>query len=427
MNLHSLTKENMESFKKIALFAYLSLCKSQHCECKESLRAFIEHLNNVTSKAVDKPVIINDVCFSNTTRLDCKDIVNYMQITESKHEFFYDMVNDKKIFKSYIDEPLKNTIVQCMAAIVTHEGFIDMQTKMQEQRMFAMCNHVLHSILFCDNSPSSRIVNIILPETLSVSGANVHFSFTHQIPHECEYYMLMPYSEEYCNESYKENGAPILQYINQLLHMEKGKCNVNENCDAVIYLKDVLANAMNKWITDTIFMLFSDSGKYYGSSICAAPGELYKQYVQTINSALIGSPISNIIQNTRAIRNNVENGVQENNCKYTLGMQFVDAAIENHDIIGKAILSSDSNRRNEENNENHEMFKRGDMLTIFVAISGNINNHATLKIGKLFAKNIDPDENNTNSFKQYIINHQGNHIKQIVYAIVVPLDNSECE
>jgi hypothetical protein len=346
-----------------------------------------------------------------------------MQMTEPTHECFYDIVDGKKACKSYIHETLKTTIIKGMVAIAHHERFIYIQTKMQETRIVAMCNHILQAILYCDNTSSSHIVNVILPDTLTVSGANVQFSFTQQIPHEYEYYMIMPYAEEYG----KENGAPILKYINQLLQMDKGKCCVNKNCNTLIYLKDELATVMNKWITDTNFILFSDSGKYHGSSICAAPGELYKQYVQTINSSLIGSPISNIIQNVDSIRHNIENGLQENNLKCPLGNQFVEAIIENHDIIGKAILASDPQRRNEDNHENHCIFKNGDMLTVFVAISGNIHSNATMKIGKLFAKNVDPDENNNSSFKQYIINHEGNHIKRIVYAIVIPLVDSEDE
>jgi hypothetical protein len=215
--------------------------------------------------------------------------------------------------------------------------------------------------------------------------------------------------------SYIDYGAPILQSINHIIKLEKGEWVINNN--ELSFYKDRIATLINKWITNTTFLLISDGGKYNGSNIYAAPSQLYKHYTQAINSCLIGSPFANIINNMENIKKNIEDGKQQ----YTsnkLGKQFIESVIENNDIIADSIMKAHPYRKNHDSNHEISLFHKGDMLTIFVSISGNIENNSNTS---LFYQYIDPAIDNTSSFKRYIINNTGDRIKPLIYAIIVPL------
>jgi len=205
------------------------------------------------------------------------------------------------------------------------------------------------------------------------------------------------------------------------MKLEKGECIINNN--ELSFYKDRIATIMNKWITNTTFLLISDGGKYNGSNIYAAPSQLYKHYTQTINSSLIGSPFANIINNMENIKKNIEDGRQQD-ISNKLGKQFIESVIENNDIIANSTMKVHPYRRTPNSNHETSLFHKGDMLTIFISISGNIENNS---ITSLFYEYIDPSIDNTSSFKRYIINNTGDRIKPLIYAVLVPLIDDSIE
>jgi hypothetical protein len=293
----------------------------------------------------------------------------------------------------------------------------------------SMCKHIIDSIIYYnpESGAYKQIAKIVIPDALVVTGANTTFVFAEQIPEEKDYYMLVPYPDiidpttDAPNAlSYIDYGAPILQSINHILKLKNGKCELTSQNDNLIYYKEQIARIMNKWITQTTFLLISDYGKYNGSNIYAAPSELYRHYLQTIHSSLIGSPFANIINNVEAIRKNIEEGKQENTTANKLGKQLIENIIDNYENIGNAVLKSDPSRTEIDTMNETPLFRKGDMLTIFVSISGSIGT-TPIAINNIFSRCIDPNNNNTSSFKKYIINNKGDRIKPLVYALLVPL------
>ena len=296
--------------------------------------------------------------------------------------------------------------------------------------LFSLCKRMMDSMIYYDSNKITynNLVKIIVPDTLSVTGANVSTSFSDQIPKEKEYYMLLPYADIIDPNvfmpnslSYMDYGVPILQSLNKLLELRNGKVTLALNDTDFVTINNKISTIFNQWIMSTIFLLVSDSGKYYGTNSYAGTTKLHSHYVQTINSSLVGSPFSNIITNLDNIRFNIFHGKQADGVYNPIGKQLIESIISNRDDIGKAILISDPSRGRVEDGI---LFKKNDMLTIFISISGTIgNNIKNINISTLFDKNVDPLDENNSSFKKFILSKDGTKIKPIVYAIVVPINN----
>ena len=301
----------------------------------------------------------------------------------------------------------------------------------------SLCKYILDTMIYFINDAKcahkNHIIKCTLPNILSITGADVTTTFSQQIPLDTEYYMLIPYVDianpsnlNPTSLSYLDNGVPILQSLNNLISVHSGCVELN-TCASDTIKMDIV-NRFNTWINSTIFYLISDSGKYSGSCHYASPAELYLQYVQTINSALIANPLANIITDIPSIKSNINAGKQINGIINTLGNQLINSVLSNHKKIGNSVLASDPSRISAAHcNETVSLFKKGDMLIVFVAISGTIMNNADPKNGQiicikeLFSSSIDPNPKNISSFKQYILSNDGNRVKPIVYAIIVPL------
>ena len=441
--------ETRESIKKAVLFAYYALVESSNEEkytqklIKQFYNSMYAFLNGETNT-----VTIHDVILKPSYVLSANDITKIM---DNNSDFMPPFHEDMRP-KHYITQDLQSDIVKSMVMILRNCSELQELNKLlktsrskmtfesiQNSDNFtlpsasahSMCKHIVDSIIFCSTDSGSnlykQIAKIIIPDALIISGANTTFTFAEQIPQEKDYYMLVPYpdiidpvTDNPTSLSYIDYGAPILQSINNILKLQSGKCIINPEKDEVLYYKDQIANVMNKWITKTTFLLISDSGKYNGSNIYAAPSELFRHYIQTINSSLIGSPLANIINNVDSIKINIEEGKQENSISNKLGKQLIENIIDNYENIGSAVLKSDPTRTENDSIEEKALFQKGDMLTIFVSISGNIG-ATSVSINNLFARCVDPTNNNCSSFKQYIINNKGDRIKPLVYAILVPI------
>jgi len=443
-------QETRESIKKAVLFAYYALVESS-IELKYTQKLIKQFCNSMYAflNGETNSVTIHDVILNPSYVLSVNDIAKIMDNNSDFTPPFHEDMHPRY----YITQELQSDIVKSMVMILRncselHELNKLLKTTLKSKLTFesiqnsdnftlpstsvhSMCKHILDSIIFCSTDTGAnlykQIAKIIIPDALIISGANTTFTFAEQIPQEKDYYMLVPYpdiidpsTDAPSSLSYIDYGAPILQSINNILKLQNGKCVINPEKDEVLYYKDQIANVMNKWITKTTFLLISDSGKYTGSNIYAAPSELFRHYIQTINSSLIGSPLANIINNVDSIKINIEEGKQENSISNKLGKQLIENIIDNYENIGTAVLKSDPARTDNDSIEEKALFQKGDMLTIFVSISGNIG-ATSVSINNLFARCIDPTNNNCSSFKQYIINNKGDRIKPLVYAILVPI------
>jgi hypothetical protein len=427
-----------KSILKIILFAYYALI----CASNNQLYTIkiLKHFHNSMSAFLNgeiETINIREVPLTPNYVLSINDI---SKIIDHKYEFVPPFCeNDKP--KTYITHELRSDIIKSMVMILRNcENMQELNNLLKPNKMsddgsnftlpatsiYSMCQHIIDSIIYYnfESECHKQIANIILQDTLVVSGADATFTFAQQIPDEKEYYMLIPYPDIInaetdipSNLSYMDYGAPILKLINGLLKLQNNKCIINPITNEYIYYKEELEKIMNEWITKTIFLLISDSGKYKGTETNAAPSELYRHYLQTIHSSLIGNPFANIINNIEAIKTNIEEGKQENAVPTRLGKQLIENIIDNHDNIGNAVLKSDTSRTED---KERPLFQKGDMLTIFVSISGSIGT-MPVAINNIFARCIDPTINNSGSFKEYIINNKGDHIKPIIYAIMVPL------
>jgi hypothetical protein len=95
--------------------------------------------------------------------------------------------------------------------------------------------------------------------------------------------------------------------------------------------------------------------------------------------------------------------------------------VDNAYAIRASILAADPSRQPPANSINAPiLLKKHDHLIVYVDISGSIDNDS-IDLREIFFKNIDPLSDNTSSFKTYLLNHEGNQIKPIRYAIVLPM------
>jgi hypothetical protein len=443
-----------ECLRKAVIFAYFALICAQ--SSTDTLQQFETVINNIVNGVASTDIVlIQDVSFSANTVITLQDITDIFDTNADFCPPFH--IDDTA--KTYITQSVQVAVIKAMSGILRNcPGLHKLNRiihKTGDNRgdnavlpltsLFSMCKHVLDAMIFYSEfAVAHQMAKITIDEPLTVSGANLTFSFAEQIPSDKEYYMLVPYPDIIDPQtampnslSYLDYGAPILQSLNHLLKIKNGKSVINEQADEVLYYKDKFATAMNRWITNTKYLLISDTGRYYGTSIYASPSELYRHYIQTINSSLIGSPFANIINNTDGIKANIEAGMQANSTVNRLGKQLVDNVMQNVDMIGRSILASDPSRASDmiyETNSAHgeyRLFRKGDMITIFVAISGTIGNMnmgangQQINIGSVFARNVDPYGDNASSFKRYIINHTGDRIKPLIYAILVPVIDDE--
>jgi hypothetical protein len=436
--------QTRESLKKAVIFAYYAFAESAMDQ--PYTHKMVKHFYNSMSALLNEEIEnidINNVSLKEDYVLSISDIIKIM---DNKSDFSPPFYEDNQP-KKYITQELQSDVIKSMVMILRNcEELQELNAMLKPTKnritygnqqidnftlpsasIHSMCKHMINAIIYYNFETGfyKQIAKVILPETLVVTGANTNFIFAEQIPQEKDYYMLVPYPEiidpdtnNPISLSYADYGAPILQYINELLKLQNGNCVINVESDNLSYCKSQIAKIMNEWISNTVFLLISDSGKYNGANIYAAPSELYRHYLQTIHSSLIGNPFSNIISNTETIKKNIEEGKQENGIVNKLGNQLVDNIMNNYTNIANAVLKSDPSRG--EDNDDQTLFRKGDMLTIFISISGSIGN-TPIAINNIFAKSIDPDVNNVNSFKNYIINNNGDRIKPLVYAIVIPL------
>jgi hypothetical protein len=439
-------KSNNESRKailKVILFAYYAfVCASdEQINTNTLIKEFYNAMSAILNEDIDS-IDIKGVSLKKNYVLTTKDIASIM---DNKCDFIPPFCDNDKP-KNYITQELQSNVVKSMVMILRNcenmEDLNDMLKKTNPKfgysqnmdnftlpaaSIHSMCKYITDAIIYYNfESEYKQIAKVILPDELLVSGANATFAFAQQIPHEKEYYMLIPYPDIVDSEeepsilSYMDYGAPILDYMNGLLKLQNNKCVINSNEDETLYLKSQLEPIINDWINKTLFLLISDNGKYNGSNIYSAPSELYMHYLQTIHSSLIGNPFANIISNIDSIKKCIEEGNQENNNTNKLGKQLVENILNNCETIGNAVLKSDPSRTS---NPDNVLFKKGDMLTIFVSISGSIG-ITPVAINNIFYKCIDPNVNNTSSFKQHIINNSGDRIKPLIYAIMVPINEN---
>lgn len=438
-------KNNNESRKaihKICLFAYHAFVSSSDEESDTNIliKEFYEAMSAILNEDIDV-IVVRGITLKPRYVLSTNDILS---ILDNKCDFVPPFCYNAHP-KKYLTQELQSNVIKSMVMILRNcENMEELNDLLKTSKnkivysqntdnftlpsasIHSLCKHITDSIIYYNfDSEYKQIAKIILPDELLVSGANATFAFTQQIPHEKEYYMLLPYPDIIDSESpsmlsYMDYGAPILEHMNGLLKLQNEKCVVNSNEDETTYLKSQLETIMNEWITKTIFLLISDYGKYNGSNIYSAPSELYRHYLQTIHSSLIGNPFANIISNIDAIKTSIEEGNQENYRNNKLGKQLVENILNNCELIGNSVLKSDPSRTG---NSENILFKKGDMLTIFVSISGSIG-ITPVAINNIFYKCIDPNVNNTSSFKQYIISNSGDRIKPLIYAIMIPISEN---
>ena len=291
---------------------------------------------------------------------------------------------------------------------------ISVEISLYNYSVQGLCNHLLDVILEINDSDVvgySPIVRYDLPGALSVSGADATTRFARQLGVEGTYYMLSPYTDD--NNTIGEENTNL---INQLL-----SSSINNDNEAINSIKSTLSSFMNIWITTVPFLLISDNGKYTGTSHQASIGELYSHYTQTIHSALVGNPNVNILSNMNDVRENISIGSQIDGSSNTLGEQFVNSIVDNAFAIRASILAADPSRQPPANNINAPiLLKKHDHLIVYVDISGSIDNDS-IDLREIFFKNVDPLLDNTSSFKNYLLTHEGNEIKPIRYAIVLPI------
>lgn len=437
--------QTREAVKKAVLFAYYAFVESSMdpVYTHKFVKQFYNSMNTFLSGETDT-IHIQDITMKANYVLSSNDITKIM---DNKSDFLPPFYEDNKP-KKYISQELQSDVIKSMVMILRNcEDMQELNTLLKNTKnkmaygstsntdnftlpsasIHSMCKHIIDSIIYYNSESNfyKQIAKVILPEALTVSGANTTFVFAEQIPQEKDYYMLVPYPDiidpatgNPTSLSYMDYGAPILQYINGILKLQNGKCVINTKNDELIHYKEQVSRIMNEWITQTTLLLISDYGKYSGTNVYAAPSELYKHYLQTIHSSLIGNPFANIINNADSIKANIEEGKQEQSDANKLGNQLVQNIIDNFENIGNAVLKSDPSRA--ETLNDNRLFRKGDMLTIFISISGSIGT-TPIAINTIFARCIDPNINNTSSFKQYIISNTGNRIKPLIYAIVVPL------
>ena len=282
-----------------------------------------------------------------------------------------------------------------------------------------LCSHMLVSVLYSQTGKGySPILKYALQDSLSVSNANVSLLFSEQISPIVDSYMLSPYvdiNNLSQNQSlYGGITAESLSDINQLLTYG---INGDTTSTIVIQIQQRLASTIDTWINNTQFLLVSDGGKYAGSSYMANIDNFASQYIQTIHSALVGNPNVNIISDVASITSAIQIG----NGQDTLGKQFATEIVTNAASICRAILQADHTREPANNQLNTPvLFRQEDRIIVYITITGSIEN-PDIDLKTLFSRNIDPLENNSNSFKQYLLNHAGTQIKPIKYAIVLPI------
>jgi hypothetical protein len=282
-----------------------------------------------------------------------------------------------------------------------------------------LCSHMLVSVLYSQTGKGySPILKYALQDSLSVSNANVSLLFSEQISPIVDSYMLSPYvdiNNLSQNQSlYGGITAESLSDINQLLTYG---INGDTTSTIVIQIQQRLASTIDAWINNTQFLLVSDGGKYAGSSYMANIDNFASQYIQTIHSALVGNPNVNIVSDVASITTAIQIG----NGQDTLGKQFATEIATNASSICRAILQADHTRQPANNQLNTPvLFRQEDRIIVYITITGSIEN-PDIDLKTLFSKNIDPLENNSNSFKQYLLNHAGTQIKPIKYAIVLPI------
>jgi hypothetical protein len=282
-----------------------------------------------------------------------------------------------------------------------------------------LCSHMLVSVLYSQTGKGySPILKYALQDSLSVSNANVSLLFSEQISPIVDSYMLSPYvdiNNLSQNQSlYGGITAESLSDINQLLTYG---INGDTTSSIVNQIQQRLANTIDAWINNTHFLLVSDGGKYAGSSYMANIDTFASQYIQSIHSALVGNPNVNIISDIASITSAIQTG----NGEHTLGKQFAAEIATNASSICRAILQADHTRQPANNQLNTPvLFRQEDRIIIYITITGSIEN-PDIDLRTLFSKNIDPLENNSNSFKQYLLNHEGTQIKPLKYAVVLPI------
>lgn len=282
-----------------------------------------------------------------------------------------------------------------------------------------LCSHMLVSILYSQSGKGySPILKYALQDSLTVSDANVSLLFSEQIAPVVDSYMLSPYvdiNNLSQNQSlYGGITGDSLSDINQLLTYGT---NGDTASTIVIQIQQRLANTIDTWISNTQFLLVSGGGKYTGSSYMANIDTFASQYIQTIHSALVGNPNVNIISDVASIARAIQLGNGED----TVGNQFAREITTNAPSICRTILQADHTRQPANSQLNTPvLLKAEDRIIVYITISGSIQNpHIDLRT--LFSKNIDPLENNSNSFKRYLLNHEGTLIKPIKYAVVLPI------
>jgi hypothetical protein len=280
-----------------------------------------------------------------------------------------------------------------------------------------MCSHILVSILYAQPGKGyTPLLKYALPDSLTVSDANVSLLFAEQIAPAIDSYMLSPYVDiqNVAQNQSIYGGLDILDDINQLLtYGAIGDTTSPE----LITIRDRVTATMDTWITNSAFLLVSDGGKYSGSSYMANIDKLAAHYIQTIHSALVGNPNVNIISDSATI----SAAIQVGNGQSTLGAQFANEIITNAATISRALLQADHSRQPPTNAPNIPiLFQDKDRLIVYVTVSGSIEN-PDIDLSALFSKNIDPLENNSTSFKRYLLNHLGTQIKPIKYALILPI------
>lgn len=281
--------------------------------------------------------------------------------------------------------------------------------------LLALCLHMLQVMIFSDPHGYSPMIQYELPYSLNAT-ANVITSISDTISTFSLTYTLSPIID--ATSKYQ---IPIAQDLNRLMDDILSGTSLDTDITA---LKNQLANCVTQWVTTTQFLLISDDGKYKGTTYMALVSELYMHYIQTINSALIGNPNMNIISDVETIRTSILEGLQNDNTSISLGHQFIEGMIQNASVIFNALIRIDPSRKPTNLNRINTpvLFKSLDILMTDITISGTIDNVITqVNVTKIFRKNIDPSENNSHSFKEYLLNHTGSRIKPITYTILMPL------
>jgi len=277
-----------------------------------------------------------------------------------------------------------------------------------------MCSHILVTILYVEAGKGyTPFLQYALPDSLTVSDANVSLLFAEQIAPTIDSYMLSPYVDiNHITQNLSiDGGLPILEQMNQLLtYGISGDLASPE----LASIRDQVASTIDQWIAATAFILVSDGGKYAGSSYMANIDSLASHYIQTIHSALVGNPNVNIIADSASIAA----ALQAGNGQTTLGAQFANEILDNASTICRALLQADHTRQPPENSP--VLFRSNDRLIVYVTVSGSIEN-PDIDLRALFSKNIDPLADDSTSFKRYALNHLGTQIKPIKYALILPL------